>query len=225
MENKNELIRKNLHELRKIRGLSQAQLGKKIGITASSIGNYERGDRYVPGYLIHDLATALNVPDQFLLEGIPENISKSEIASNGAGELLLEVVSSDLWKKRMISKQIQTLQILHTLLEDTYLPLLFEEENDSNKVENIKQDIFDLFYDLANGSEINPTFDNFDENFRILYFTAMFFFDYIVELKGKNKEINGEIHNSFIEKAEDLIDLEGYASRIITYEYEVKNYK
>ncbi|MGE9934522.1 hypothetical protein ACQRB9_00005 [Lactobacillus johnsonii] len=125
----------------------------------------------------------------------------------------------------MISKQIQTLQILHTLLEDTYLPLLFEEENDSNKVENIKQDIFDLFYDLANGSEINPTFDNFDENFRILYFTAMFFFDYIVELNGKNKEINGEIHNSFIEKAEDLIDLEGYASRIITYEYEVKNYK
>lgn len=75
----------------------------------------------------------------------------------------------------MISKQIQTLQILHTLLEDTYLPLLFEEENDSNKVENIKQDIFDLFYDLANGSKINPTFDNFDENFRILYFTAMFF--------------------------------------------------
>ena len=42
------------------------------------------------------MATALNVPDQFLLEGIPENISKSEIASNGAGELLLEGVSSDL---------------------------------------------------------------------------------------------------------------------------------
>lgn len=57
------------------------------------------------------------------------------------------------------------------------------------------------------------------------YILLLCFFDYIVELKGKNKEINGEIHNSFIEKAEDLIDLEGYVSRIITYEYEVKNYK
>lgn len=111
MENHNDMIRENLRKIRKIRGISQGQLGKKIGVTVASIGNYERGDRYIPGYLIHDLAAALSVPDQFLSDTIPSNISQSEIAGSTAGELLLKVVSPEVWKKRMLSKQLQTLQI------------------------------------------------------------------------------------------------------------------
>lgn len=101
---------------------------------------------------------------------------------------------------------------------------MLEEDNDSKEVQDIKQDIFGLFDDLTFDSDISKSFNDYDENFDILYFTAMFFFNYLIEQKGKNKEINGEKYDSFIKKARDLIDTEGYASGIVSYKYEIGNF-
>lgn len=45
MEEQNKVIGENLCKVRKIRRFTQKQLGEKVGTTAATIGNYERGDR------------------------------------------------------------------------------------------------------------------------------------------------------------------------------------
>ncbi|NRN85473.1 hypothetical protein IMAU30040_01418 [Lactobacillus helveticus] len=52
-----------------------------------------------------------------------------------------------------------------------------------------------------------------------MYYTAMFFFDYLIEQKGINKGTDFFNYDSFIKKAQKLINEEGYASDIIAYEY------
>lgn len=48
----------------------------------------------------------------------------------------------------------------------------------------------------------------------------MFFFDYLIEQKGINKGTDFFNYDSFIKKAQKLINEEGYASDIIAYEYD-----
>lgn len=220
MEDKNKVMGRNLCKIRKIRKLTQKQLGKKVSISSATIGNYERGDRYIPGYLVHDLAKALDVPDQFISDNIPCDISRKDIVNNTAKELLQKLATPGSWRAHEVSKQVQTLQLLHKLLKDDYDELMLEEENDSNEVKELKQNIFDLFNDLSIYGEFSDKFNDFDENFEVMYYTAMFFFNYLIEQKGINKGTNFFNYNSFIKKAQKLIDEEGYASNIIAYEYD-----
>ena len=80
--------------------------------------------------------------------------------------------------------------------------------------------IFWLFEDLSMDGTLSDKFNDFEENSDVLYYTSMFFFDYLIEQKGINKETNFFNCNSFIKKAQDLIDDEGYAGDIIAYEYD-----
>ena len=225
MEDKNNVIGRNLYKIRKIRRLTQKQLGENVGISSATIGNYERGDRYIPGYLIHDLAKALDVPDQFISDSIPSNISRKDIANSTAQELLQKVATPGSWRAHEVSKQVQTIQLLHELLKADYEELMLKEENDSNKVEELKQNIFNLFEDLSSYGEFSDKFNDFDENFEVMYYTAMFFFNYLIEQKGINKRTDFFNYDSFIEKSRRLIDEEGYASDIVAYEYDNGNFE
>ena len=142
MEDQNKIISSNLCKLRKIRKLTQKQLGEKVGMTAATIGNYERGDRYIPGYLIHDLAQALDAPDQFISDCIPSDIHRKDIVNSTAQELLQKIASPGSWRVYEVSKQVQTLQLLHELLKDDYEELTLEEETNSDEVNKIKEKIF-----------------------------------------------------------------------------------
>ena len=225
MNEKNDLIRKNLRHIRLIRRMTQKQLGESVGITAAAVGNYERGDRYIPAELIHDLAQALDVPDQFISDSIPSDISRKDIANSTAKELLQKVVTPDSWKVHMVSKQVQTLQLLHELLKDDYEDLILGEENDNDEVQKIKDKLFDLFEELSSYGEFSDKFNDFDENFEVIYYTAMFFFDYLIEQKGINKGTDFFNYDSFIKKAQKLINEEGYASDIVDYEYNNGNFE
>lgn len=223
MEDQNKVMGSNLCKIRKIRRLTQKQLGEKVGATAATIGNYERGDRYIPGYLIHDLAQALDVPDQFISDSILSDIRRKDIANSTAKELLQKVATPGSWRVHEVSKQAQTLQLLHELLKDDYEELIYDSENDNEKVLKIKEKLFDLFEDLSDYGEFSDKFNDFDENFEVMYYTAMFFFDYLIEQKGINKGTDFFNYDSFIKKAQDLINDEGYASDIIAYEYDDAN--
>lgn len=142
MEEQNKAIGKNLCKIRKIRRFTQKQLGEKVGTTAATIGNYERGDRYIPGYLIHDLAQALDVPDQFISDCIPSDIRRKDIVNSTAQELLQKIAAPGSWRVHEVSKQVQTLQLLHELLKDDYEELMLEEETNSDEVNKIKEKIF-----------------------------------------------------------------------------------
>lgn len=146
--------------------------------------NKSKLGRYLPGYLIHDLAQTLDVPDQFLSDGVPSDISTKDIANNTAEELLQKVATPGSWKVHEVSKQLQTLQLLHELLKDDYEDLIYELENDNVEVQKIKDKLFDLFEELSNYGEFCDQFNDFDENFEVMYFmyyTAMSFFDYLIE--------------------------------------------
>ncbi|WP_251717083.1 helix-turn-helix domain-containing protein [Lactobacillus agrestimuris] len=225
MEDKNKVIGRNLYKIRKIRRLTQKQLGESVGISSATIGNYERGDRFIPGYLIHDLAKALDVPDQFISDSIPSDISRKDIANSTAKELLQKIATPGSWRAHEVSKQVQTMQLLHELLKDDYEELMLEEENDSNKVEELKQNIFNLFEELSSYGEFSDKFNDFDENFEVMYYTAMFFFNYLIEQKGINKRTDFFNYDSFIKKSRRLIDEEGYASDIVAYEYDNGNFE
>lgn len=220
MQNQNKVIGRNLCKIRKIRKFTQKQLGEKLNMSSATIGNYERGDRYLPGYLIHDLAQTLDVPDQFLSDGVPSDISTKDIANNTAEELLQKVATPGSWRIHEVSKQVRTLQLIHELLKDDYEDLMLEKENDSDKVKELKQNIFDLFEELSRYGEFSEKFNDFDENFDVMYYTAMFFFNYLIEQKGINKGTDFFYFDSFIKKVQKLIDEESYASNIAAYEYD-----
>lgn len=63
------MIGEHLRRLRKARGLTQQQLGKELGISASAVGMYEQGRRAPDHKTLSDLCRYFQVSsDYFLLE-------------------------------------------------------------------------------------------------------------------------------------------------------------
>lgn len=56
-----------MRDLRNQKGLSQSQLAKQVGVTASTIALYETGDRLPSLQRLIDLSRALGVTTDFLL--------------------------------------------------------------------------------------------------------------------------------------------------------------
>ena len=61
-----ELFRHNLKKLRKLQGLNQAQLAKKIGVASNSISNYENGVSTPDFKIIDKIVEALEVSREAL---------------------------------------------------------------------------------------------------------------------------------------------------------------
>jgi len=64
----NEIVSKNVRMLREIRGLSQHQLGKKIGFSNTYICQIESGKLNISLKVVERLAKALEVPFKMLFE-------------------------------------------------------------------------------------------------------------------------------------------------------------
>lgn len=84
----NKLVGKNIRKYRRFRDMSQKQLAKEVGYaTKSSINKIEAGEASVPIPRLNQIANALRVPLQALMEDIPddgmpcEDYSTSEVAS------------------------------------------------------------------------------------------------------------------------------------------------
>ena len=66
------LVGARIRLLRKRRKMSQAELGKAIGVTFQQIQKYENGKNRVGASRLHQVATALNVPITELFDGASE---------------------------------------------------------------------------------------------------------------------------------------------------------
>lgn len=216
----NEVMGKNLYRIRKVRGLTQKTLGSKVGVGAATIGNYERGIRYIPGYLIHGLALALNVPEQFLVSELPDDIKNSDIANSNSNELLRKISDRDAWKKAELRKQVQTIQLVDNLLRDEYLELMLEEETDSEPLKKVKEKIFKIFHELEFCGDISQDFKNYEDNFDLLYWTGLFFFNFIVGQREIVKDNPYFKNINFIEEITDVLTQRSYSGELIYYKYE-----
>ena len=64
--------------LRREAGLSQAELAKRIQVSASAMGMYEQGRREPSGEILVAMARELDVSTDYLLTGIPKSPSEEE---------------------------------------------------------------------------------------------------------------------------------------------------
>lgn len=67
-----ERIANNIRRIRMIRGLSQEELGQKVGVSRSVVSKVERGDHHPTAYRLSLYASALRVHVAFLLLDDPE---------------------------------------------------------------------------------------------------------------------------------------------------------
>lgn len=71
-----------IKKLRKEKGMTQKELAKKLGISASQIGNYENGYRNPKLSTVRKIAEALEVPVSKITGMIPEEDEAEKILSN-----------------------------------------------------------------------------------------------------------------------------------------------
>lgn len=75
-----EIVGRNLRELRKARNLTQAEIGARMGISNTSVVNYETGTRKIPLEYLLKFAQFYGVTVDFLMENSPEPIIDDSIA-------------------------------------------------------------------------------------------------------------------------------------------------
>ena len=97
----NKLVGQNIRKYRRFRDMSQKELAKAVGYaTKSSINKIEAGEASVPISRLTQIANALRVPLQALMEKIPddgmpyEDYSTSEVASTNQSNDLEFVVQN-----------------------------------------------------------------------------------------------------------------------------------
>jgi transcriptional regulator with XRE-family HTH domain len=66
-----------LRELRKQKGLSQSELGERVGVHYTHVGRYERGVSRPAADTLKRLADALGVSGDYLLEGTVEEAARA----------------------------------------------------------------------------------------------------------------------------------------------------
>jgi transcriptional regulator with XRE-family HTH domain len=69
--------------LRRARGMSQAELAKKLGVTPQQVQKYERGTNRVSAVRLYEIATALDVRIQYFFDDMGEGTAIAGGASAG----------------------------------------------------------------------------------------------------------------------------------------------
>lgn len=86
------MLGQRIAALRREAGLSQAELARRLQISASAMGMYEQGRREPSGDILVAMAKELQVSTDYLLTGSPRTPSDEDTLSR---TLLSRVVSAD----------------------------------------------------------------------------------------------------------------------------------
>ena len=99
-------IGQRIKEIRKQQGLTQQEVGKRIGVTASFIGQYENGARFPKFETLKKIAEALNVDvytldptlskDSLKLDSLPEEV-RNLIEKGVDGDLSIAEAVANYW--------------------------------------------------------------------------------------------------------------------------------
>ena len=83
---------------RRIKGMTQAKLGRRIGLSRTSVTNIERGHHHVSLHHLFGIANALQVPPQVLLPSQANEAGPSRMAAILPPDLDKEMVE---WADRL----------------------------------------------------------------------------------------------------------------------------
>jgi transcriptional regulator with XRE-family HTH domain len=67
-----------------LRGLTQSELAKLVGISFQSVQKYEHGENRVSASRLHEFAVALTVSEQFFFDGLGDGAAGTDAASESS---------------------------------------------------------------------------------------------------------------------------------------------
>lgn len=103
---KENVFSKRLRELRRQLNLSQAELGKIVGLHVTHIGRYERGTSSPSADALKKVAEALGVTTDYLIEGKAANVAKAKLEDKDLLQMFKEVERFKEDDKLVIKKLI-----------------------------------------------------------------------------------------------------------------------
>jgi transcriptional regulator with XRE-family HTH domain len=109
------MLGERIGALRRSKGLSQAELAQKLGISASAMGMYEQGRREPAVQTLVALSRELGVTTDYLLTGKPEGVSDAAALTQTA-EILADAAGKRLARRPDASFSREELTVLFTAL-------------------------------------------------------------------------------------------------------------
>ena len=109
------MLGERIGALRRSKGLSQADLAQKLGISASAMGMYEQGRREPAVQTLVALSRELGVTTDYLLTGKPEGVSDAAALTQTA-EILADAAGKRLARRPDAPFSREELTVLFTAL-------------------------------------------------------------------------------------------------------------
>jgi transcriptional regulator with XRE-family HTH domain len=114
------MLGRNIRTLRRNRGISQTELGGKIGVTFQQIQKYENGKNRVGSGRLFKIASVLDMPITAFFEGVPQIISADDAPSPIA--LLAEPCALRLLQAFCALESLDSRRLLAQLVEHLAAP-------------------------------------------------------------------------------------------------------
>ena len=109
------MLGERIGALRRSKGLSQAELAQKLGISASAMGMYEQSRREPAVQTLVALSRELGVTTDYLLTGKPEGVSDAAALTQTA-EILADAAGKRLARRPDAPFSREELTVLFTAL-------------------------------------------------------------------------------------------------------------
>ena len=165
-------IGSNIALIRKAKGMTQKHLAEKIGISQPALGNYERGQRVIPASIFSSLPQILDVPLDFLVYGVPDNITFRDLSildavSLGKKAAHLDDVSNII--ERGLGRADMKRHLLAAVLLDSY-DYLMDKSSDDKEHEQLRRFTWNTLENLLKGVPITneANFKQITEQFELL---------------------------------------------------------
>ena len=132
-------INDRFKELRKFFGLSQEELGNKIGLSKSGISNIESGKRNVTDKHIKLICSELPINEEWLRDGVGEAVKNTP---SSVMEQLRKEYNLDDISYKIIHEYLRLSQMQRKVVRDYIFNIFNSEDNESTPVllENIQND-------------------------------------------------------------------------------------
>ncbi len=192
-------IGRRIARIRRAKGLTQSEVGEKINMSTQTEGKSERGERSITAAEIENFARALNVPEQFLLKDIPEDIMDQDLTLLSADHLYKKAYMGAELYEQIAAQSSVILQLLDFFLGIWINDgLIYKNNNESESIYRVKGSLRKVINQIRNEKYI--TAENTIRTAKLIEQMADVFFLLLIQ----NNEI--DIKNGFKDEdfSEDL---------------------
>lgn len=210
-------IGKRIKEAREMRNLTQAQLADKIGITSSSITNYENGTSHPKEPILYNLMNVLSVDANFLFQ---DEMNASVITYNAHEENIIEKYRAlDPLDKKVIDGVLDT-------LSEREKPIIKEQSQETEQSKEFivlePPKIIPCYPKLASAGTGEYVFNDIPMD---MIETDNYAADFALGVNGKSMEPNYSDGDYVLVKKQNTVNLNDIAIYIIDGECLIKQYK